>query len=400
MEAHISHTYTSYVIDPQVYGLDASIWKTVSGTPSVTSSKYRLNAAEIISYQQYRFGEFEFSATVPTAPAASDSRSFGLQGKAIGNRFKIVFEFDSAGKLRARVFSKAGTSLFNEEIPWDSSWTNAATSFRIAWSRNAAVFTVTGGSGVTYSTTYSSGVNPLSGPLNISIANGNSDNLDIASIIVFHSNSSLPITAGATITSLIPGTSATSLGKAEDAPHSSGDTCVPILSKRTDSAASSAGTDGDYATVNTDANGNLWVTLGTLLSGENLTNKALGTFNKFYNSTNQKAVSVTYSSFTTQAIASSVPLTLVCVRILNTTASARYLYMNNASSISGGTAPSIAPALIPASGERVLTHVELGGNGEVFSTALTIGNSTTAATFTAGSAGDLIVTLHYVTATS
>lgn len=159
-------------------------------------------------------------------------------------------------------------------------------------------------------------------------------------------------------------------------------------------------TNGQRGDTQLDSRANTQVNVNTLFAGENLTNKALGIFNKFYNSTNQKAVSVTYTSFTTQAIASSVPLTLVCVRILNTTASARYLYMNNASSISGGAAPSIAPALIPASGERVLTHVELGGNGEVFSTALTIGNSSTATTFTAGSAGDLIVTLHYVTATS
>lgn len=159
-------------------------------------------------------------------------------------------------------------------------------------------------------------------------------------------------------------------------------------------------TNGQRGDTQLDSRANTQVNVNTLFAGENLTNKALGIFNKFYNSTNQKAVSVTYTSFTTQAIASSVPLTLVCVRILNTTASARYLYMNNASSISGGAAPSITPALIPASGERVLTHNELGGNGEVFSTALTIGNSSTAATFTAGSAGDLIVTLHYVTATS
>lgn len=60
-------------------------------------------------------------------------------------------------------------------------------------------------------------------------------------------------------TSVTPGTGATNLGKAEDAAHSSADVGVMILSKRTDTAASSAGTDGDYATINTDANGLLYV---------------------------------------------------------------------------------------------------------------------------------------------
>jgi len=70
------------------------------------------------------------------------------------------------------------------------------------------------------------------------------------------------------ITSVIPGTGATNLGKAEDAAHTSGDVGVMILAKRTDTAASSAGSDGDYATINEDVNGNVWITPGTLTSGE------------------------------------------------------------------------------------------------------------------------------------
>ncbi len=49
-----------------------------------------------------------------------------------------------------------------------------------------------------------------------------------------------------------------SFTKAEDAAHSTGDKGIMALSKRTDTAASSAGTDGDYATLCTDANGKLW----------------------------------------------------------------------------------------------------------------------------------------------
>src|SRR5262249_28624384 len=59
---------------------------------------------------------------------------------------------------------------------------------------------------------------------------------------------------------------ATSSSKAEDAAHTSGDVGTFVLSKRTDSAASSAGTDGDYATINTDATGRLWVNIGSSAS--------------------------------------------------------------------------------------------------------------------------------------
>lgn len=66
------------------------------------------------------------------------------------------------------------------------------------------------------------------------------------------------------ITSVVPGVAATNLGKAEDAAHTSADVGVFVLALRTDTAASSAGTTGDYAALNTDSIGRLWVT-GTAL---------------------------------------------------------------------------------------------------------------------------------------
>ncbi len=61
------------------------------------------------------------------------------------------------------------------------------------------------------------------------------------------------------VTSLIPGVGATSLGKAEDAAHSSGDTGVAALAVRRDAKAPGAGTDGDYATVNVNSSGDVRV---------------------------------------------------------------------------------------------------------------------------------------------
>lgn len=57
---------------------------------------------------------------------------------------------------------------------------------------------------------------------------------------------------------LTPGTAAGNLGKAEDAAHTTGDVGVFILAKRTDAAAVSGGTDGDYVSVNVDSTGRLW----------------------------------------------------------------------------------------------------------------------------------------------
>lgn len=57
--------------------------------------------------------------------------------------------------------------------------------------------------------------------------------------------------------SLIPGTGATNLGKAEDAAHTSGDTGVMALAVRGDSEASLAGSNGDYSPLITDSTGKL-----------------------------------------------------------------------------------------------------------------------------------------------
>lgn len=64
------------------------------------------------------------------------------------------------------------------------------------------------------------------------------------------------------VTSVTPGTAATSLGKAEDAAHTTGDVGVMALVVRVDSAAALAGADGDYSPLQVDANGALRVTGG------------------------------------------------------------------------------------------------------------------------------------------
>jgi len=76
------------------------------------------------------------------------------------------------------------------------------------------------------------------------------------------------------------GTGATSLGKAEDSAHSSGDTGVAILAKRTDTAAVSSGTDGDYSTVNVDSSGALWARELNAPAAEDNTNAVIATQNK------------------------------------------------------------------------------------------------------------------------
>jgi len=59
------------------------------------------------------------------------------------------------------------------------------------------------------------------------------------------------------ITSVVPGTAATNLGKAEDAAHSTGDVGIQSLAVRTDTPANRSGTDGDYEPIQMSA-GRVW----------------------------------------------------------------------------------------------------------------------------------------------
>ena len=68
------------------------------------------------------------------------------------------------------------------------------------------------------------------------------------------------------VTGITLGTGATSLGKAEDAAHTSGDVGVMSLAVRNDALATLGGADGDYAPLQVDATGSLY------------TNNQFGTF--------------------------------------------------------------------------------------------------------------------------
>lgn len=69
-------------------------------------------------------------------------------------------------------------------------------------------------------------------------------------------------TATVSISGHTPGTGATSLGKAEDAGHTTGDVGVMALAVRQDTLASSTSATGDYAALKVDSLGALYVNMG------------------------------------------------------------------------------------------------------------------------------------------
>lgn len=71
------------------------------------------------------------------------------------------------------------------------------------------------------------------------------------------------------VLSVVPGTGATNLGKTEDAAHTTGDTGVMILGVRNDGAVNLSDTDMDYTPIATDAAGR--VKIGSMVPGTSAT---------------------------------------------------------------------------------------------------------------------------------
>ncbi len=80
-----------------------------------------------------------------------------------------------------------------------------------------------------------------------------------ASLTVDDGGGSLTVDGTVGVSGVIPGTTATSLGKAEDQASADGDVGVMALAIRKDVAATTVGSDGDYAPLEVDANGRLHV---------------------------------------------------------------------------------------------------------------------------------------------
>lgn len=183
------------------------------------------------------------------------------------------------------------------------------------------------------------------------------------------------------VTSVVPGTSASSLGKAEDAAAASGDTGVAALFVRRDTIASSTSNDGDYAVPSvTD--------LGELYTQVTASAKNGYTLGKVISASGNNKTSIKGSAGT-----------LGFLTVSNTNASARYLKLYNVASGSvtvGTTVPDLT-FLIPGNANGAGSNIPIPTQGLAFGTAITMALTTGAADNDSGSvaASEIIVNYGY-----
>lgn len=197
-------------------------------------------------------------------------------------------------------------------------------------------------------------------------------------------------------------TGTSGIGKAEDSAHVSGDIGVMALAKRTDSPASSAGTDGDYATINNDSLGHLWSREGFAPAAEDNT-AGVGVFamaRKYVNSATYAASYAQDLGSNATANVKAATGSVVYARITNANAAARYFQIHNKASAASGGDTALRSYIIPAGTAAQpavleLTQEDFAGP-VVCSTGVTWAISTAATTYTAATASEHTINLNYV----
>lgn len=174
---------TNFVYDPKRQGYDTNLFKTLVGTPSVSSDKVVLNAAEIIGYADMVWCDLTMRLIIPAVPTAGDSRKFGLASASLGAI--LAFEINDNVFTISAADGKGNTK--SSVITFDPALAAASADFTIRWRGSYADFLINGNPVLTPgdkegSTYRISDIAVPNGPLSMYFLNGNSDDLKIVNI--------------------------------------------------------------------------------------------------------------------------------------------------------------------------------------------------------------------------
>jgi hypothetical protein len=182
------------------------------------------------------------------------------------------------------------------------------------------------------------------------------------------------------VLTVVPGTGATNLGKAEDAAHTSGDTGVYALAVRDDAPAAHSGTDGDYESLHVNAEGGLWVTNTPSTAG------GLTIFRSIDLDETEEEVKATAGALYGWYIANlrSSPL---FVKFYNATTA----------NVTVGTTTPVMTFPMPANSTNYVAANATSAHGITFSTAITVAATTGVADNDTGAPGanECVVNLWY-----
>lgn len=196
------------------------------------------------------------------------------------------------------------------------------------------------------------------------------------------SSANLPSPTQSSATGVVAGTAANSLGKAEDAAHTSGDTGVAVWGVRNDSRATSTNTDGDYTAIAMHPTGAVYTQ--NLVSASNLSTNA---------PSQHRVASAASTNATSVKGSAGVVYSIV---VTNTNAAIRYVKFFN--SASAPTPGSGTPVLVVGVGPTQTTQLDFSNVPMTFGTGIGYDIVTGAADTdaTAVAANDILMTVLYI----
>lgn len=260
---------TSYVYDSNSVATDSNLINTVSGVVSSNAGRYRLNTAAFQFKDQYLYGTYDFFVNIPTVPTSGDARAFGFTGVDTSDpRAGILFNIEDTDFV---VFVKTPYGVEDSAaLTFDASWAGTEQIFRIAWTPTGVTFTAGVGDAAENSATVNVA---LDVPVKPSFLNENADTMDTYLVVkdAIRVNVRPLYNDGTSVTSVLPGSGTTSLGKATDLPYSGGETGVLAIGVRNESQSTLGDTEADHTPIGTDRYGNVGSNLASLISGENQT---------------------------------------------------------------------------------------------------------------------------------
>lgn len=167
----------NFYYDPQRQGYDQAVWKTISGTPAISSNLLRLNTATIVGHTDIYSADLAICATVPVAPTAAQDKRFGFAQLNMGAY--VGFKIDGS-KFYIEAASP-DTSIVSTEVAWNSDWTAQPVVYRILWSNNQVKFYIKllGSNNEVEVGRINDTVALPKWPMSLHVRNANADNLDL-----------------------------------------------------------------------------------------------------------------------------------------------------------------------------------------------------------------------------
>jgi hypothetical protein len=166
-----------YVYDPIIKGYDTTFWKSITGTPAMSSTVLRFTSAVAGSYIQHVFADVEFLLNVPVKPTAGDVRQWGFKNPSSINLGAVYFDITGTA-FTLKVYDNFG-NLTSTTLTWiDGTYSAAAIKFRLRWEPDQVIAYI---NGVKVATVDSAGGIPPNA-LGLYINNGNADNMDLSYI--------------------------------------------------------------------------------------------------------------------------------------------------------------------------------------------------------------------------